>query len=192
MTSQSGSGGGIPGLTSNGQVPGGAVVAGSLSVGDASAASAPSFLTARGAATITGNHASDLDNDDPLWVVNTADLTEDNYKAIARFSRGGLTNGHQRLNGIVHIEDDTAEGMVLLRGTSAVSTGPPDPSFEGGNVAFEFSPQGFLGLGGKPAPAAASTIAGNVTTGTLGDLQAVVGALLTALDAAGYVIKGTT
>lgn len=74
-----------------------------------------------------------------------------------------------------------AKGTGMVKIDSFSGSGGAQVGKTGGKVAF---------LGASPSVRAA--ISGNVTTGTLADLQSVVGALLTELNTKGLITKSTT
>ncbi len=123
MTWQGGGGGGLPpGISGDGQIPGGLDVAGALTAGDPNAASVPSIHNIYGNANIYDSPGNAVDGDDLCDITQLAPLSGDNPSVALVVARRGTLNGHAYTSPTVYIGDDTGSSAPVLRVTSATVT----------------------------------------------------------------------
>lgn len=104
-----------PGITGDGLTPGGLVVVGALTAGDASAAEVPSFHRFNGAAVFSDTLGNLADFDDLVTVNQFSALSADASGSGVVASRTGALNGHQYQDPFVMINDTTATTAPLMR-----------------------------------------------------------------------------
>jgi hypothetical protein len=96
--------------------------------------------------------------------------------------------GFQRVIDLIGCGASNAKGIMrFLTNPAGSAVAVEQGRLDSGGMALV----GPVGINGQTPPARAA-ITGNVTTGTLADLQGVVGSLLTALNAIGLITKSTT